>query len=302
MPHKPAVVKKCKCLVDGCNKSYLYPNDLQHHVDFIHNKIFHNVCDHIDEKGVKCGYKCQERGDLEKHKRHKHSDVCDYKCTGCSSTFKSAPERDNHWVRKHSEANDPARTQYKCTGCTKGFLTSSELDRHFLVHHVPKDDPKRRAVLDRNNKAQKALYASDEKNRIKNSLRGALRRMVKKHGMGKVSLSGKVMGCSCEQLIAHLNDNDRGFVYEQSVGVFHIDHIRPMASFKNLKCHVEVLKCMNFNNLQLLPGPENKSKNDSFTPDQAAAYAISKGGLAIAELEKGWRAEPGVCKCSECNT
>ncbi|KAJ1495631.1 hypothetical protein T484DRAFT_3646416, partial [Baffinella frigidus] len=218
MPHKPAVVKKCKCLVDGCNKSYRYPNELQDHVDFIHNKIFHNVCDHIiDEKGAKCGYKCETRGDLEKHKRKKHSDVCDYKCTGCSSTFKSASERDNHWVRKHSEANDPARTQYKCTGCTKGFPTSGALNKHHLHNHVPKDDPKRRAVLDRNNKAKNALYASDEKNRIKNSLRGALSRMVKKHGMGKVSLSEKVMGCSCEQLIAHLNDNDRGFVYEQSV-------------------------------------------------------------------------------------
>jgi hypothetical protein len=73
-----------------------------------------------------------------------------------------------------------------------------------------------------------------------------------------------------------------------------------MASFKNLKCQVEVLKCMNFNNLQLLPGPENCSKSDTFTPADEAAYAISKAGLAIAELEKGWRADPEVCKCEEC--
>jgi hypothetical protein len=303
MPHKPAVVKKCKCLVDGCNKSYRKPYQLQYHVDFTHNGIYHNVCDHIDEKGAKCGKKCETRSDMKIHKRNKHSDVCDYKCTGCTETFKSAQNRDMHWVINHSAANDPRRTQHKCELCNhKGFPTSSKLYEHFLRHHVPKDDPKRRAFLDQANKSERALYASDEKTRIRQSLRGSLKRMMKKHGMGKVSLSGKVMGCSCEQLIAHLNDNDRGFVYEQSGGVFHIDHIRPMASFKNLKCHVEVLKCMNFNNLQLLPGPENSRKGGKFTSDQEAAYAISKGGMAIAELEKGWRADPGVCKCSECNT
>jgi hypothetical protein len=72
-----------------------------------------------------------------------------------------------------------------------------------------------------------------------------------------------------------------------------------MASFKNLKCQVEVNKCMGFNNLQLLPGPENKSKRDSFTSAEEAAYALSKGGMATAELEKGWRAD-GVCKCELC--
>jgi hypothetical protein len=297
---KKLAVQKCKCLVDGCNKSYHYPGELQEHVDFKHNKIYHNVCDHIDEKGVKCGKKCEQRGALKSHKRHKHSDVCDHQCTDCSSTFKSASARDRHWVTEHSAANDPKRTQYKCTGCTKGFPTSSALDQHFLSRHVPENDPKRRARRDRDNKSKRVNYASDEKNRIKNSLRGALKCMMNMYGMGKVSLSENVMGCSCEQLIAHLNDNDRGFVYEQSGGVFHIDHIRPMASFKNLKCHVEVLKCMNFNNLQLLPGPENKSKKDSFTSDQEAAYAISKGGLAIAELEKGWRADPGTCNCELC--
>jgi hypothetical protein len=338
MPHKPAVVKKCKCLVDGCNKSYRKPNELQHHVDFIHNKIFHNVqkwkclvdgcnksyrypnflqhhvdfvhkeifhnvCDHIDEKGVKCGKKCERPGALKDHKRHKHSDVCDHTCTDCSSTFKSAQERDKHWVTHHSEANDPARTQYKCKVCNhEGFPTSSALNAHFLSHHVPKDDPKRRAVLDQKNKTYNARYASDEMFSIQQKLRKTISRMMKKHGMGKVSLNEGVVGCLYEQLIAHLNDNDRGFVYGKGDVVFHIDHIRPMASFKNLKCHVEVLKCMNFNNLQLLPGSENSRKGGKFTSDQAAAYATSKGGMAIAELEKGWRADPGVCKCSECNT
>jgi hypothetical protein len=126
--------------------------------------------------------------------------------------------------------------------------------------------------------------------------------MMKKMGMGKVSLSEDLVGCSFEELLAHLNDNVRGFVFGELAGgvELHIDHIRPMFSFKNLKCQVEVNKCMGFNNLQLLPGPENMSKNKSFTSAQEAAYALSKGGMATAELEKGWRADPEVCKCEQC--
>ncbi|KAJ1464768.1 hypothetical protein T484DRAFT_1598978, partial [Baffinella frigidus] len=62
-----------------------------------------NVCDHIDEvTGVQCGFKCERSRNLETHKRYKHSDARDYKCTGCSSTFKEACNRDRHWARKHA--------------------------------------------------------------------------------------------------------------------------------------------------------------------------------------------------------
>jgi hypothetical protein len=58
---------------------------------------------------------------------------------------------------------------------------------------------------------------------------------------------------------------------------------------------------MDFNNLQLLPGPENSSKHDSFTSAEEAACAISKAGLDLAERKKGWRAD-GMCKCELCIT
>ncbi|KAJ1465829.1 hypothetical protein T484DRAFT_1863334 [Baffinella frigidus] len=298
---KKRAVQKCKCPYDGCNVSRHSPCELRGHVDFVHTEIFHNVCGHIDEKtGAKCEYKGERSYELKQHKRHKHSDVRDHKCTVCSMAFKSADVRFIHWAAKHSPPGDPVRTKYKCTVCNKGFPSRRECIDHYLRRCAPKDDPGLAALHDRDNKAHRARYASDEMARVKVALRNALKRVMKNMGTGKVSLSEKVVGCSYEVLVAHLNDNDRGFVYGKSGGVvLHIDHIRPMASFKNLKCRIEVLKCMNFNNLQLLPGPENQRKNDSFTPDEEAAYAISKAGLAIAELKKGWRAD-GVCKCELC--
>ncbi|KAJ1466970.1 hypothetical protein T484DRAFT_1756248 [Baffinella frigidus] len=118
-------------------------------------------------------------------------------------------------------------------------------------------------------------------------------------GLGKTTRSEAMLGCTYEQLIAHLNDNDRGLVYGDPNMVLHIDHIRPINNFKNLKCRLEMHECANFNNLQLLPGPENRSKSDRFTPADKAAYAVSKGYRAIAELRKGWRADV-VCTCENC--
>ncbi|KAJ1463606.1 hypothetical protein T484DRAFT_1758704, partial [Baffinella frigidus] len=291
-------MKKCKCPYDGCDESRRYPGELGEHVDFVHKEIFHNVCGHIHEKTkAKCEYKCATRGELKQHKRT-HSDVHDHKCTVCLKAFKRADARDRHWVAYHSPLDDPLRTNHKCTVCNKGFPTPSRCNDHYLRNCAPKDDPGRRAFLDRENKAKRALYASDKVVRVKKSLRGSLWRLMNKMGMGKVSLSEDLVGCSFEELLAHLNDNVRGFVFGELAGgvKLHVDHIRPMFSFKNLKsCQMEVHKCMDFNNLQLLPGPENSSKRDSFTSAEEAAYALSKGGMAIAELEKGWRAD-GVCK------
>ncbi|KAJ1482422.1 hypothetical protein T484DRAFT_1747636 [Baffinella frigidus] len=300
---KPAV-RKHKCT--KCDVSKRSPGELKAHADFEHNGIYHNVCDLIDKKtGKKCGFMCEQRGHLTLHKNSlKHSDdgvdVRKYPCPDCEKPFNTADTRKQHWDACCSPPGDPVRTQVKCPVCNMGFPTQAQCIDHHLRRCVPKDDPRLIALHERDNKAKKALYASDEIVRAKKALRAALGRMMKKMGMRKVSLSEEVVGCSYEELIAHLNDNDHGYVYDKSGGEFHIDHIRPMASFKNLAtCHLEVLECMDFNNLQLLPGPENKRKGDRFNAKDKAAYAVSKGGMAIAERRED-RIAAGVCKCKLC--
>ncbi|KAJ1491098.1 hypothetical protein T484DRAFT_3644821 [Baffinella frigidus] len=296
---KPAV-RKHKCT--KCDVSKNKPCELKAHADFEHNGIYHNRCDLIDKKtGVKCEFKCETRSNLTLHKNSlQHSDVREYPCPDCKVLFNTTGDRKTHWDACCSPPGDPVRTQVKCTVCNMGFPNSTQCSSHFLRNCVPKDDPRYTALRDRVNKSQNARYASDEIFRAKASLRGALARMMKKMGMRKVSLSEEVVGCSYEELIAHLNDNDHGYVYDKSGGEFHIDHIRPMASFKNLAtCRLETWRCMNFNNLQLLPGPENKRKGARFNAKDKAAHAISKGYLAIVELEEGWIAA-GVCECGLC--
>ncbi|KAJ1465998.1 hypothetical protein T484DRAFT_1862887 [Baffinella frigidus] len=171
MPSKPVAVHKFTCLVDGCNKSYDRLDRLQRHVDYIHNKIYRNVCDHINEKGVKCVFKCEQPGNLERHKRQMHSDVRGHQCTDCTMAFKEADHLKVHCVAKHSADNDPARTEYKCGMCNhEGFVTSGELKRHCLRKHGPKDDPKLAALrkTDADSKCRSRL-----KKRAKESAGGA---------------------------------------------------------------------------------------------------------------------------------
>jgi hypothetical protein len=121
---------------------------------------------------------------------------------------------------------------------------------------------------------------------------------MERMGLSKDTESEKLLGCSYEDFLIHLDDNDRGFEYGMEGVVLHIDHIRPMSNF-NVGCRIELLKCCNWNNLQLLTEAENKGKGAKFTPAQSEAYDKSTGGMAIAELEKGWRSS-GVCVCELC--
>ncbi|KAJ1488292.1 hypothetical protein T484DRAFT_1783561 [Baffinella frigidus] len=258
---KKYVRPKHYCTRPDCKVSRQSSAKLEAHVDYEHDKLYHNVCDLINKKtGEKCGYKCEERNTLTRHQKllHSDADTHTYPCPDCEVFSTSASNLKVHWDACCSPPNHPVRTQYKCPVCNEGFPTIPHLNVHHLYNCVPKDDPRYTAFRDKINKSTKARYASDEIVRAKACLRSALVRMMKKMGMRKVSLSEELVGCSYEELIAHLNDNDRGYVYDKSGGEFHIDHIRPMASFKNLAtCHLEVLECMDFNNLQLLPGREN---------------------------------------------
>jgi hypothetical protein len=223
-----------------------------------------------------------------------------FSCKDCSDTFQTAQDRDNHWNAKCSPPDHPSRTKYKCRVCAKGFPTSSRCIAHRLNNCVPKDDPDRIKLLVLTRKSKNARYAASELVRVKQAFGDALRRLLKNMGLGKIACPEAILGCTYEQLIAHLNDNDRGLIYGDPNVVLHIDHIRPIASFNVVGCYVEMYKCANFNNLQLLPGLENRRKRCSFTPAEEAAYAISKGGMAIVELEKGWRAAGDMCTCNLC--
>jgi len=82
-------------------------------------------------------------------------------------------------------------------------------------------------------------------------------------GKSKSAKTMELVGCSVEFLKTHLEYKfEKGMTWE-NYGKWHIDHIRPCASF-DLSKPEEQSKCFNYTNLQPLWAADNLSKNDKY--------------------------------------
>jgi hypothetical protein len=265
----PRVRNKHICKDSGCKRSFLSPNLLQQHVDFAHAPYkYNNVCGLLKANGGKCGYKCETPQNLKQHKKYMHTSI-----------------------------DDPVRTQFKCKACNEGFASTWARTSHYFHRCAPEDDPERIALLEYNRVYANARYANDENYRLGKLARQSSARLLAATGLEKNSSSAQDLGCTRAEYLVHLNDNDRGLVYGVK-GVV-VDHIRPVNSFKNLRCRVAFWECTNFQNMQLLTKEENGRKSDSFTSEERDAYYKSDAGMNILALREVWRAS-GVCDCSLC--
>jgi hypothetical protein len=79
----------------------------------------------------------------------------------------------------------------------------------------------------------------------------------------KSSTTMKLVGCSIEQLKYHLESRFKPGMTWKNYGKWHIDHIRPCASF-NLNKPSEQKKCFHYTNLQPLWAKENLKKSNKF--------------------------------------
>jgi hypothetical protein len=121
-------------------------------------------------------------------------------------------------------------------------------------------------------------------------LAGRLRRRLgaclKGSGSKKTTSTMKLLGGSWKHAVEYLENNEHG--YKLLDKDMHIDHIRPMKSFKNLHCEFEQRTANHYLNLQLLPAKENQQKHASFDYD---SWAASDAGKQLLELNRQWRME-----------
>jgi len=75
----------------------------------------------------------------------------------------------------------------------------------------------------------------------------------------------KLLGCSVEELRAHLQNQFLPGMSWDNYGEWHIDHIRPCASF-DLTDLAQQRECFNFKNLQPLWAKDNLSKGAKYAP------------------------------------
>jgi hypothetical protein len=116
------------------------------------------------------------------------------------------------------------------------------------------------------------------------NLRCRLESCRRARGFKKASSTQKLLGCTWDQAVQHLEANDRGLKLLDTDN--HIDHIRPLASFANLHCEFEQRIANHYLNLQLLPAKENLEKHSKFDYE---SWAASDAGLKLLALEREWR-------------
>ena len=103
----------------------------------------------------------------------------------------------------------------------------------------------------------KQRAASDPQYRLARSLRGRLSLALK--GQLKVARTLELLGCTLEDLQKHLESQFKDGMTWENYGEWHIDHIKPCASF-DLTDPAQQRLCAHYTNLQPLWAAENISK------------------------------------------
>ena len=97
--------------------------------------------------------------------------------------------------------------------------------------------------------------------RIAKSLRDRIYKAVERGD--KSASTKKLLGCSIDQLIEHIENQFTDGMSWSNYGKWHIDHIRPCISF-DLTDPIQQEKCFNYKNLQPLWEFDNKSKGGKY--------------------------------------
>ncbi|KAJ1464489.1 hypothetical protein T484DRAFT_1758056 [Baffinella frigidus] len=244
-----------------CGRGFSKPGDLKRHIDVVHRGIKNHVCEHVitdgKRKGQVCGKHFGEKQGLCEHMAD-HTGVFPIVC-------------------KHLKDEDGEM-------CGHGCKTTHTMAEHVMANHTDKTSTEYLEYREKNNKYKRERYAKDVEYRVSVLMRNSFGHFKNSRGgkTGTALHTQVVVGMTWGELAVRLHNNPHGYTLDMKK--MEIDHIRPVSSF-TLTCPVEQHRCMNFNNLQLLPEKENRAKWDDYT---AAEYALTDASIAIEKLVPGW--------------
>lgn len=118
-------------------------------------------------------------------------------------------------------------------------------------------------IKKRNSVYRKARVQKDPKFRIQLNLRSRLNCALRRVRAGKKVSHVKDLGCSMQYFLEYIAAKfSLGMTWENYGKEWHLDHIRPLASF-NLQEKEEQLKAVHYTNLQPLWKSDNLAKSDT---------------------------------------
>ncbi len=119
-------------------------------------------------------------------------------------------------------------------------------------------------------------YHTDPRYKWRVRLSNGLHQVVQRRGTDKAFATLELIGCTVDELLSHLetrftegmNWDNYGSYKNGKAMTWHIDHIRPCASF-DLTDPVQQKACFHYSNLQPLWAVDNCSKSDTYSGDDS---------------------------------
>ena len=142
-------------------------------------------------------------------------------------------------------------------------LSTEQRKRELMLKSESVDREKRRKRV-RNWKRYN--YANNLEYRLTHVLRSRLGSAIR--GTAKAASTKELIGCSIKHLRAHLERQFTAGMSWDNYGDWHIDHIRPCASF-DLTDPGQQRECFNYTNLQPLWAEDNMKKGASYEQTHA---------------------------------
>lgn len=156
--------------------------------------------------------------------------------------------------------NGDGRHSYCSECCTQKVMSSYDKEKHRKYQKQwRKDNPDK--VRENKRRWKTARRERDPIFRLKESLYSRLRLAIKEQGAKKHTNTMKLVGCTLDELRAHLESQFKESMTWENYGEWHIDHIQPCASF-DLSDPEQQKACFHYTNLQPLWAKDNLIKSD----------------------------------------
>jgi hypothetical protein len=205
--------------------------------------------------------KCNEEKEEDQFYLRKDTGKRRSECISCTA------KRNRKWTEEHSEEMAAYKREWYEENSERILEKAAE-------YRVTNADAVKRAIVacwEKNGDAYRAAKVKRTTERRKTdpvfkligNLRHRVYMAIKKSGGQKTDSTNELLGCSVQHVRAHLESQfTEGMTWENQ-GEWHIDHIRPCASF-NLEDPEEQKKCFHWTNLQPLWARDNIRKGAKF--------------------------------------
>jgi hypothetical protein len=183
----------------------------------------------------------------------------------------------SHWDGLRNDCNECLRA-YRASEGRKTQMT--EYNKQYWVQTKEEQTARNKQWRvdnrERYNAQQRVYMRSWEKKqretnpafKITKNMRCRLYHAVKAQGADKSARTFELVGCTSEELMAHLEAQFIEGMSWDNYGEWHVDHIKPCAVFDMLFADQQEA-CFHYTNLQPLWGPDNMSKGATWTEPDA---------------------------------